>query len=311
MLVSILITSYNYGRYLAAAIDSALSQTYREIEVIIVDDGSTDDSQAIIASYGERVISVFKQNGGPTSALNQAFERSRGELICFLDADDVFEATKVQSVVEAVSRLPSAYLVHHQMQMIDADGKPIHAPFPRHVSSGDLRHRVIQTGGWFSHAVLSGLAFRRSYLERLFPIPHTWDVQTATAFHRMQIGADTYLAGPAALLAPVVGIGQPLTRYRTHESNLSSRFFAVPALQMVRYAAEMQALSTVMREKFGQSVELQMDHHFEYQLLRCAVGDVSRVRTVAHVLRSAALPLSLRCREALRVCANRGIARRS
>ena len=310
MLVSILITSYNYSRYLGIAIDSALNQTYQDIEVIVVDDGSTDESPAVIASYGERIVSRVKENGGPTSALNQAFEISRGQLICLLDADDVFEATKVQSVVDAASDVPGAYLVHHQLQMIDADGRPLNAPFPRRVSSGDLRSRVRQSGGWFPHAVSSGLAFRRSYAERLFPIPDSWDVKIGSESHRVALGADTYLAGPAALLAPVAGIDRPLTRYRTHQSNRSTRFFEVPAVQLVRYAAEMEALSTAMREKFGQPVHLQLDQHLDYQLLRCAAGDASRARTVGRVLRSAVLPLGQRCREALRVCANRGPARR-
>jgi hypothetical protein len=310
MLVSILITSYNYSRYLGIAIDSALNQTYPDIEVIVVDDGSTDESPAIIASYGDRIVSRIKENGGPTSALNQAFGISRGQLICLLDADDVFEATKVQAVVDAARDVPTAYLVHHQLQMIDADGKPIHAPFPRRVYSGDLSSRVRRSGGWFPHAVSSGLAFRRSYAERLFPIPSSWEIKIGSESHRVALGADTYLAGPAALLAPLAGIDRPLTRYRTHQSNRSSRFFEVPAVQMIRYAAEMQALSTAMRETFRQPVDLQLDRHLDYQLLLCAAGSASRARTVGRVLRSGVLPLGQRCREALRVCANRGPAAR-
>lgn len=310
MLVSILISSYNYSPYLGIAIDSALNQTYNDIEVIVIDDGSTDDSPAIIGSYGDRVVSIFKENGGPISALNQGFELSRGALICLLDADDVFEPTKVEAVVEAARNMPGAYLVHHQMQMIDAEGRPMHAPFPRHVSDGDLRRRVVHDGGWFPHPLASGLAFTRSYAERVFPIPGSWDVPIGTESHRVVLGADTYLAVPAALLAPVAGIDRPLAGYRTHPANRSTGFFEDPAVQMVRYAAEAQAISAAMREKFDQPIDLQVERHLDYQLLRCATGEASRMQTVARVLQTASLPMGQRCREALRVCANRGTARR-
>jgi len=67
MLVSIIITNYNYGQFLAQAIESALAQTYPQIEVIVIDDGSTDHSAGIIASFGERIFAVFKANGGQCS----------------------------------------------------------------------------------------------------------------------------------------------------------------------------------------------------------------------------------------------------
>jgi glycosyltransferase involved in cell wall biosynthesis len=309
MLVSIFIPSYNYARYLAASIDSALSQTHREVEVIVVDDGSTDESPAIIGSYRDRLVSVLKENGGPVSALNAAFERSHGELICFLDADDVFEPDKVERVVAAAREMPDAYLIHHQLQPIDEDGKPIHSPFPRRVARGDQRDRVIRGGGWFFHAVSSGLAFRRSFAERLFPIPTECVVRIGTETRRIMTEGDTYLAGPAALLAPVAGIQAPLARYREHGANRTAGVAVTESMR--RYEAEAAAFADVMRVKFGQSVDLNMEHHLEYQLHRCAAGETSRRRTVARVMRSPSLPPALRLREALRVAANRGAAART
>ena len=98
-LVTILINNYNYGRFLKDAIDSALNQTYRNLEVIVVDDGSTDDSREIIAAYGNKITSVLKENGGQASALNAGFAASRGEIICLLDSDDSFDPCKVERVV--------------------------------------------------------------------------------------------------------------------------------------------------------------------------------------------------------------------
>ena len=88
--VSILINNYNYGRFLAEAIDSALAQTYKNLEVIVVDDGSTDNSREIIASYSDRIVPVLKENGGQASAFNAGFERARSDWIAFLDSDDIF-----------------------------------------------------------------------------------------------------------------------------------------------------------------------------------------------------------------------------
>lgn len=99
-LVSILINNYNYGRFLAEVINSALHQTYAHIEVIVVNDGSTDDSRDIIGSYGDRINPILKENGGQTSAFNAEFINSQGDIICFLDSDDSFKLDKVIEIVE-------------------------------------------------------------------------------------------------------------------------------------------------------------------------------------------------------------------
>src|SRR6266511_130101 len=92
----IVISNYHYGRFLREAIDSALGQTYANTEVIVVDDGSTDESREIIASYGQRITSVLKKNGGQASAFNAGFAVSRGDVILFLDADDMLLPTALE-----------------------------------------------------------------------------------------------------------------------------------------------------------------------------------------------------------------------
>lgn len=100
-LVSILINNYNYGAFLRQSIDSALNQTYSRIEVIVVDDGSQDNSREVINSYGDQIIPVLKPNGGQASALNAGFAKSSGDIICLLDADDIYVPEKVAEVVAA------------------------------------------------------------------------------------------------------------------------------------------------------------------------------------------------------------------
>jgi len=100
-LVSIIINNYNYGRYINQAIDSALDQTYVNTEVIVVDDGSDDDSTDVIGHYGDRIIPVIKQNGGQASALNAGVAVCKGSIICLLDADDIYVPEKVAETVKA------------------------------------------------------------------------------------------------------------------------------------------------------------------------------------------------------------------
>jgi hypothetical protein len=308
MLVSVLMLSYNHERYIAQAIESVLGQTHGDLELVVVDDGSADDSRSVIESFGSRLVSVFKKNGGQASALNIAFERSRGELLCLMDSDDLFARTKVQEVVAAARAMPDAAMIQHQLQLVDQAGVPIHAPFPRRVPHGDLRSRARRSGGWFPHIVSSGLAFRRSYADRLFPIPGWHTVRVRSGERRIKTFPDTYLSGPARLLAPVAGIQAPLASYRIHGANEALQAGLLDRL--VQYEAETEILATVMRERFGQPVELQLDRHVDYQLLRCAAREISRGRAAARVLRSPSLPTSVRVREVVRLGANRGPAAR-
>src|SRR2546429_9532950 len=98
--VSIIVNNYNYASFVGQAIDSALAQTYPNTEVVVVDDGSTDGSAKVIAGYGDRVIAVMKSNGGQGSAYSAGFERSSGDVVCFLDADDVLYPEAIASPVE-------------------------------------------------------------------------------------------------------------------------------------------------------------------------------------------------------------------
>src|SRR5438128_10130757 len=99
-LATIIVNNYNYGRFLPEAIDSALNQTYRNTEVLVVDDGSTDGSPEIIASYGDRFVPVLKQNGGQNSALNAGLSQSLGDVILFRDSDAVVLPPPVDAASE-------------------------------------------------------------------------------------------------------------------------------------------------------------------------------------------------------------------
>jgi glycosyltransferase involved in cell wall biosynthesis len=208
-LISIVITNYNYRRFLRAAIDSALSQTYQNAEVIVVDDGSTDGSREVIASYGKRVVAVLKPNGGHGSAVNAGFAASHGEIVMFLDADDELFPSAAEQVARAWR--PGVAKVQFQLESVDAGGNPLGIRVPRFldfVPNGDLRDRIRRFGGYPS-AGSSGNAYRRSALSALLPLDET----------------DWFAAAekPLVLLAPffgdVVSLRMPLGYYRIHDSN--------------------------------------------------------------------------------------------
>src|SRR5215210_2484001 len=122
VLVSVIINNYNYGRFLNEAIDSAINQTYPFVEVIVVDDGSTDDSAQTIAKYGNTIIPILKENGGQGSTFNAGFKKSKGEIIIFLDSDDVLFPCVVTNAVE-VFHEPGVIKAHWQMWRINENGE--------------------------------------------------------------------------------------------------------------------------------------------------------------------------------------------
>ena len=208
-LVSIIIDNFNYARFLRPAIDSALAQTYAPLEVIVVDDGSTDNSRDVISSYGDRLSAVFKSNGGHASAFNAGFRASRGSIVMFLDADDLLLPNAVEEVVRAWH--PGTAKAQFVLAHVDADGRALGGvvPYsPAQMLDGDIRASILDAGGYVG-VPTSGNAFARSVLDRLLPLPEPiW-----------RQAADTSLEIIAPFLGDVVSIGKTLGCYRIHESN--------------------------------------------------------------------------------------------
>ena len=222
---SVVINNYNYGRFLADAIDSALAQTHPDTEVVVVDDGSTDDSPRIVAAYGDRIVPVLKANGGQASAFNAGFRASRGDVICFLDSDDTLLPTAMARAVEPF-RDPSVARVHWPLWEVHEDGTRtgVVVPSTGELAEGDLRDVVLRHGPvGYVWAPTSGNAWSRRALERMLPMLED-EYRTC---------ADTYLA----LLAPFLGtlhrLPEPLATYREHGSNSRLRISHADATRMV------------------------------------------------------------------------------
>src|SRR4051812_26302017 len=111
-LVSVVIATYNSGRFVGQAVRSVLAQTYRPFEIVVVDDGSTDDTAGVLAGYRDGVRYVYQENRGPAAARNRGIAEAAGELVAFLDADDEWHPEKLSRQWEALSASPRAGLVH-------------------------------------------------------------------------------------------------------------------------------------------------------------------------------------------------------
>jgi glycosyltransferase involved in cell wall biosynthesis len=124
-LVSIVIPVYNGADYLREAIDSALSQTYRHTEVIVVDDGSSDDgaSERVALEYGEKIRYIKKANGGVATALNVGLQQMRGKYFAWLSHDDVFVPEKIERQVQALKVAGHDAVVCSGYELIDSNSK--------------------------------------------------------------------------------------------------------------------------------------------------------------------------------------------
>ncbi|MHB1131383.1 MAG: glycosyltransferase family 2 protein [Chloroflexota bacterium] len=211
-LVSIVINNYNYGRFLADAIGSALRQTLPSVEVIVVDDGSTDNSREVIASFGDKVVPLYKENGGQASAFNAGFAHSRGEVVIFLDADDRLLPRTAERVAGAFRQNPELAKVMYPMEIIDAAGastgvvKPApHLP----LRSGDLRQHVLSFPWDMTWMATSGNAFAANVLRQILPMP----------VQEFALCADYYLSHLSTLHGPVLFLDEVGASYRLHGTN--------------------------------------------------------------------------------------------
>ncbi|HEY9623085.1 MAG TPA: glycosyltransferase [Crinalium sp.] len=160
--VSVIIPTYNGDRYLAQAIDSALAQTYRDHEVIVIDDGSTDRTKVILQAYGGRIRAISQKNQGVAIARNHGIAVARGELVAFLDADDVFLPDKLAAQVAVFDTHPWSGMVHSGWQRITASGALLNAVEPWHT----VPKLTLENWLRWKPVLPSAMMIRREWLQR-------------------------------------------------------------------------------------------------------------------------------------------------
>ena len=214
-LVSIIINNYNYGQFIREAIDSAIAQTYSPKEIVVVDDGSKDNSREVIASYGDKIIPVLKENGGQASAFNAGFAASQGEVIFLLDADDLFMPTKIAEVMEKFDQYTHIgwsfhpqKLVNRELNTIEGTDTALGVSQKYDLRANIRRGKLNNYLPTFGLSATSAFSFRRSLLQQILPMPEV-----------IKITSDDYVKFAAFGLSPGFAIAQELSMQRIHGNN--------------------------------------------------------------------------------------------
>jgi len=222
LLFSVVIPNYNYGEFVGSAIDSALALEWPQVDVIVVDDGSTDDSRAVIGRYADRVTTIYQENAGQAAACTAGFARARGEVVIFLDSDDLLDRSMPGEIAKVWR--PGVSKVQFQMKSIDEFGDDLGTVFPQYYrcpSAEDIRRWVLRTSAYPTPPG-SGNAYSRDLLAQVFPLDGLSTI------------ADSYFLAAAPFLGDVVTVPKPLVSYRVHGRNDG----AFSKLDVQRFARE-------------------------------------------------------------------------
>jgi glycosyltransferase involved in cell wall biosynthesis len=210
--VSITIPTFNCARFLGRAIDSALAQTYGDYEIVVVDDGSTDDTREVLARFGDKIRYVYQANGGLSSARNLALSHAAGEFVAYLDADDLWYPHRLETQVAFLDAHEECGFVHSDVTIIDEADRVIHRRFNaengREVPEGHCTLNLLRR----CHVQIPTVLERRACIERV----GNFDGRLKTAqdyLHWIRIAMDGMAIGY---------IAEPLAMYRRTTSSLSS-----------------------------------------------------------------------------------------
>ncbi|CAB3758236.1 glycosyltransferase family 2 protein [Paraburkholderia solisilvae] len=269
--MTIIICSYNYERFIRETIDSALRQEPERTRVVVIDDGSTDGSRAIIESYGERLTAVFKENEGQASAYNQGLVLADTEYLIYLDSDDVLYDGAVRQVLDAFERGGYAK-VQFTLDVIAQDGTPTGAQVPNSQPPADCC-ALLRSGWLYPSPPASGNAYRVSALRQILPVPLAGG---------RRIAADFFAIYGIAMVGSIHSIATPLGGYRVHRSFVVDEHGGAPKISLSiancqdfnevidGFPLRWNALRELVAERLGEALPMQ-GHDFSYEKARlCA-----------------------------------------
>ena len=270
--VSIVINNYNYGEFLEACIASALAQTYPNVEIIVVDDGSTDRSRSVLEQYQQRVKVIFKEHEGETSARNAGFAQSVGEIVTFLDSDDFLRPDAVERVVSKWQ--PNYSKLQFPMRVVNRLGESTGLLMPRcRLDEGRVDHLLLSTGRYITTPG-SGNFYSRWLLEKIMPIPAAEWPQSV----------DSYAATFAGFYGEIGAIQEPLGFYRVHDSNMTRSVadHSIDLSQIERLMGRGIRLRTLI-ERIARDLQLRpnpgiVTRHWLYLKL-----EIAQLRLIDHV----------------------------
>ena len=206
-LVSVIIPNYNYERFLRETIDGVLAQSYSQIEIIVVDDGSADSSKEILGSYGGKLTAIFQKNQGVSAARNNGVKASSGEYIAFLDADDWWFPTKIEKQIAMFEVDPSLGLVHVGVDEVNAAGELLLRRLDG--SDGDVAVELLMLTRAGVLGGGSGIVVRRDVFDEVGGFDP-----------RLSTSADWDLFFQVANRYKVGFVKEALIKYRIHGSNM-------------------------------------------------------------------------------------------
>jgi glycosyltransferase involved in cell wall biosynthesis len=235
--VSVLIDTYNHEQFIEQAITSVLEQDMHMegVEIVVVDDGSTDRTPEIVRRFEPRVRLLRKPNGGQASAFNLALPQLRGEIIAMLDGDDWWAKQKLRRAIETLEQNPEVGIVGHGHYEVHSDGRPNATVLPGNVYRMDLSTRkgaelFRHLGGFFG---TSKMTIRRSLLDKILPISE-----------ELTIEADEYIFTLAPALASAMVLNEPLFYYGFHDGNL----FQFQRYDPAKVRRKMKVLEVLVRD---------------------------------------------------------------
>lgn len=262
--ISVLINNYNYGRFVARAVSSSLAQAGVDAEVIVVDDGSSDHSRSVLEDCRGRARIILQENQGQAAAINAGVKVSRGEILCFLDADDWWAPGKLAAVAEAFQSDPQVVLAYHRLQPVLIDERPTLKPIPRTLCSGNLSRRLMKSAGWWPFPMTSAIAVRRSAWQTVGDIPENF-----------RISADAWLAGIYPFIGRVAALPDTLGYYRIHNNNWYRQVDDAGMLRkrMAHWQATVEATNQFLAER-GMPGRLRMADHHPYHVASARLDGV-------------------------------------
>ena len=210
--ITALVDTYNHERYIEQALVSVLEQglSEAELEIVVVDDGSTDKTPSIIQKFAPRVKNVRKNNGGQASAFNAGFAQAHGEIVAILDGDDWWAPKKLTKVLDALESNPEIAAIGHGYYEFYEETKKTRLCVPAKrtfVNMATPEAALAAFRAWYFF-LMGALTVRRRVLEWIMPIPE-----------EMRFMADVPIQA-AAMVKGTLVLEEPLSYYRLHSQNL-------------------------------------------------------------------------------------------
>jgi glycosyltransferase involved in cell wall biosynthesis len=266
-LVSIIIPTFNRAAYIADAIDSCLAQTYPNLEIIVVDDGSSDGTGTTLRQrYGQRIRYVYQENRGPGIARNRGIALARGEYIHFLDADDQLHFEKIAIGLAAFRRHPEVSVIHSHYQQVASDGVTPVETGPFESYSDDVYCELLRQTG--CRVLISSSMFRSEALR---------EVGGFADDERFRSAEDWDLFLRLALQFRFHGINQKLVYRRMHNSMISDDklYGAYGRLKTIQNAREYGWKACMTAAEFDR---LEAARHHVYALYLWQAGQRTEAR---------------------------------